>query len=76
VKEIDKIKQARPVAPEQTQADAPDAALRPQRLEDFVGQEGVRANLRVFVDAAKARGEALDHVLFHGLSGLGKTMLA
>jgi Holliday junction DNA helicase RuvB len=74
--EIDKIKQARTVAPEQAQTDAPDAALRPQKLEEFVGQEGVRANLRVFVDAAKARGEALDHVLFHGPPGLGKTTLA
>ncbi len=76
MKEIDKIKQARTVAPEQAQTDAPDAALRPQKLEEFVGQEGVRANLRVFVDAAKARGEALDHVLFHGPPGLGKTTLA
>ena len=53
-----------------------DVALRPKRLDDFVGQAGAKDNLRVFVEAAKARGEALDHVLFHGPPGLGKTTLA
>jgi Holliday junction DNA helicase RuvB len=53
-----------------------EASIRPQALEDFVGQRRVRENLRVFIDAAKQRGEALDHVLFHGPPGLGKTTLA
>ncbi|MGI4877930.1 MAG: Holliday junction branch migration DNA helicase RuvB [Janthinobacterium lividum] len=53
-----------------------DAALRPQTLDDFVGQQAARENLRVFIAAAKGRGEALDHVLFHGPPGLGKTTLA
>ena len=53
-----------------------DAALRPKRLADFVGQPQAKDNLRVFVAAATARGEALDHVLFHGPPGLGKTTLA
>ena len=53
-----------------------DAALRPKRLDDFVGQPQAKDNLRVFVQAARARGEALDHVLFHGPPGLGKTTLA
>ncbi len=53
-----------------------DAALRPRSLDDFVGQRAARENLRVFIDAAKARGEALDHVLFFGPPGLGKTTLA
>jgi Holliday junction DNA helicase RuvB len=66
---------ARITTPERTSDDA-DAALRPRSLDEFVGQQGARENLRVFVNAAKARGEALDHVLFFGPPGLGKTTLA
>ena len=53
-----------------------DAALRPKTLDEFVGQQAARENLRVFIAAAKARGEPLDHVLFFGPPGLGKTTLA
>ncbi len=53
-----------------------DASLRPQRLAEFIGQEKARANLAVFIEAARARNEALDHVLFVGPPGLGKTTLA
>ena len=53
-----------------------DAALRPRHLDEFVGQKAARENLRVFIQAARARGDALDHVLFFGPPGLGKTTLA
>jgi len=53
-----------------------DAILRPRRIADFVGQEDLKQNLRVFIEAARQRGEALDHVLLYGPPGLGKTTLA
>src|SRR3954471_16770502 len=59
--------------PEETGA---DAALRPSRLDEFVGQSQVKASLQIAIDAAKRRGEALDHTLFFGPPGLGKTTLA
>ena len=66
---------ARLITPEKHGEDI-DATLRPQRLDDFVGQAAARANLKIFIEAAKNRGEALDHVLFVGPPGLGKTTLA
>ncbi|MEL6572008.1 MAG: Holliday junction branch migration DNA helicase RuvB [Pseudomonadota bacterium] len=53
-----------------------DRALRPQTLDAFIGQKEARANLKVFIESAKRRGEAMDHALFHGPPGLGKTTLA
>ena len=64
------------VSPEPEPFEPQDRALRPQTLAEFVGQAQTKANLRVFIEAARARGEALDHVLLMGPPGLGKTTLA
>jgi Holliday junction DNA helicase RuvB len=64
------------VTPERREEDAAETSLRPQKLAEFIGQEQARANLAVFIEAARARKEALDHVLFVGPPGLGKTTLA
>jgi Holliday junction DNA helicase RuvB len=67
---------SRLVSGEVAPAEAADQALRPRTLAEFVGQETSKANLQVFIAAARARGEALDHVLLSGPPGLGKTSLA
>jgi Holliday junction DNA helicase RuvB len=72
----DRFEGDRLVAGKRAEEDAAELALRPQTLDDFVGQKQVRENLKIFITAARARGEALDHVLFHGPPGLGKTTLA
>lgn len=53
-----------------------EVSLRPQYLDDYIGQKGVKENLKIFIEAARRRGEPLDHVLFYGPPGLGKTTLA
>lgn len=53
-----------------------EAALRPGTLDEFVGQDKLKENLRIFIEAARTRGEALDHCLFYSPPGLGKTTLA
>src|SRR5579862_7202168 len=64
------------VTPERAEEDSLEASLRPKRLSEFVGQQQARENLSVFIQAARERQEALDHVLFSGPPGLGKTTLA
>ncbi len=64
------------ISPEPAPGEAYDRALRPQTLSEFVGQEAAKGNLKVFIDAARGRSEALDHVLLFGPPGLGKTTLA
>ena len=53
-----------------------EGSLRPQTLDDYIGQSKIKENLKVYITAAKQRGDALDHVLFYGPPGLGKTTLA
>ncbi len=65
-----------PILTPRRQTEDPDAALRPKTLAEFVGQEAARENLQVFIESARQRGEAMDHVLFYGPPGLGKTTLA
>jgi Holliday junction DNA helicase RuvB len=66
----------RTISADRTEEDAAEASLRPQTLAEFVGQQASRENLAVFIQAARGRGDALDHVLLHGPPGLGKTTLA
>ena len=67
----------RMVSPKRQEAEADiETAIRPRRLVDFIGQERLKENLQIFIEAARARGQALDHVLFYGPPGLGKTTLA
>ena len=66
----------RVISPEASGGEQYDRALRPQTLSEFVGQSAAKGNLKVFIDAARARGEALDHVLLFGPPGLGKTTLS
>src|SRR5512144_198265 len=68
--------QPRPLDPEAKPSDRIDNALRPQSLNDLIGQDQVKENLFILIAAARKRGEALDHVLFYGPPGLGKTTLA
>jgi Holliday junction DNA helicase RuvB len=70
------VSDARLISAEPTEADAPEASIRPLALREFVGQKQLRENLGDFIKAAKGRREALDHVLFFGPPGLGKTTLA
>src|SRR5512139_2261312 len=67
---------SRSLDPESKPDDRVDHTLRPQRLADLIGQDQVKDNLAILIDAAKHRGESLDHVLFYGPPGLGKTTLA
>src|SRR4029450_7199703 len=64
------------VTSERRDEDVAEASLRPQKLAEFIGQEQARKNLAVFIEAARTRREQLDHVLFVGPPGLGKTTLA
>jgi holliday junction DNA helicase RuvB len=66
----------RPLDPESKPDDRVDNALRPQKLSDLIGQNQVKENLAILIAAARQRGESLDHVLFYGPPGLGKTTLA
>ena len=67
---------SRIVAPNMAESDIDEVSLRPQTLSEFIGQTAVRENLSVFIQAARSRGEALDHTIFFGPPGLGKTTLA
>lgn len=64
------------ITPEETEGDIFEANIRPESLDEYIGQDEIKENLRIFIEAAKMRGESLDHVLLYGPPGLGKTTLA
>ena len=65
------------IAPGATREDdAVEASIRPRRLDEYLGQQPVREQMQIYIEAAKGRGEALDHVLIFGPPGLGKTTLS
>jgi Holliday junction DNA helicase RuvB len=70
------VSEERLISPEAKSEDGAEVNLRPQNLAEFIGQPTICENLKIFVEAARSRGEALDHVLFYGPPGLGKTTLA
>src|SRR6202140_3898114 len=70
------MSEERTVAPGRAEEDAAEASLRPQTLAEFTGQKASRENLATFIQAARDRGDSLDHILLHGPPGLGKTTLA
>jgi Holliday junction DNA helicase RuvB len=76
ITEETEVANQRIIDPEPNLEELPEVNLRPRSLDEYIGQEALKRNLRVFVEAAKGRSEALDHVLFHGSPGLGKTSLA
>ena len=72
-----RLPDSRLVAKEKREEDGDiDSGLRPKTLDDYIGQEKVKENLKIYINAAKQRGEALDHVLLYGPPGLGKTTLS
>ena len=74
---VRKAVEKRPISPKVQPEDAGmDQSLRPRRLDEYIGQDRVKENLRILIEAARARGEPLDHILFYGPPGLGKTTLA
>ena len=70
------MEESRLISPERALEDHPEKSLRPKNLTDFIGQKTVRENLKIFIESAKSRPEPMDHVLFFGPPGLGKTTLS